>query len=226
MAGKTITETVLDTSTDDLTVVRKYLENLSDSYVFCHGINEEEYKTVCTNIHYESNAVIKMVYPCISFASKNCSRWYKLRHKATAEEHRFVNEGTNRCPDCNKAFRYLRRIQVQEVKKIGTPRKRRIEISSTYPITLLSPSSKKRRLHSINRARKYSHAKVERLKKKLQKYTVTLNDEQSEELEDFVTNHVTEVKLQEILAEGIADSGDAAQALREDFLNDQKKNGK
>ena len=76
-----------------------------------------------------------------------------IRHNASAAERQCVLDGENRCSACNEAYRNVRRVQKEEVKKVTT-RKRRLDVSSTYPMKYLSPASKKKRIGNVIQSRK------------------------------------------------------------------------
>jgi hypothetical protein len=226
ICGKDMLVTSIELGASGTGVLQTYLENLGESYVFCKGIAHDEYSSVCTNIPYVSKGVTKVEYPFPRYVSKKCQTWYKLRKNATLAEHQFVVDGTNRCSECNTSYRYLRKLQKQEVNKLSNLRKKRTQVSSKYPISLLPPPEKKKRISNLKQARKNSEAKLQRLHKKMEGYTITVDDEQSSELVEFLDKHVTVEKVQHVLEHSENFSNEGSHAMKEAFFKDQQRNSK
>ena len=229
VAGKTVSETNVrivnngagTSKLDDI------LQKLSECHIFCNGICKDEFRRVCSGIRYQTKSLIERTYPRSCLVSQKCQLWYK-RTGATKTDKEDVLNGTNRCSSCNTAYRNVRKANKRNLQVLLNDelKNKRLTHNSTYPITLLSPKSKKIRLGNQRKHKKHINRELQKHRSKIEEMTVELSDEQSGELSDFVEN-INEVQLEEVLGEVKETSGqDAAHAIKEAFLRDQERNSK
>lgn len=209
----------------DFSQLEYVLSNLGDTFVFCAGILKSEFNSVCSAVRYQSKSFEEKTFPFPRLISKKCLKWYRLRYNANKAETEAVLKGDNRCTECNTAYRDARKCHRSNVKNFSETRKRRIEPTSHYPIGLLSPCSKKKRLDKLKLEKKKATSQLNRFTQKLEHLEVELSEEHSLELADFI-NNVQDTDLDGVLddVDENADA-DAAHALREAFHADQKRNG-
>ena len=170
----------------DMDRMNKLLEKLGVSYVFCTGVSKEEYNTVCSGCTYVSDSFVEKHVPFNRFTSRNCFKWYILRNNATMEERKLVLEGDNRCSECNKVYRQVRKSNKRNLDIPLEKRLHRTDSSSKYPIRLLSPQSKAIRLENLKKINKKQSAQLRKYEKQLGVKSLHLNDQQSGELQEFV----------------------------------------
>ena len=205
--------------------VRSLLDNLGNDYVFCGGIRKEEYNAVCSSIRYDTTCLKELSHPFPRLVSKKCLTWYKLRDNATNEEKEAVLLGDNRCRECNTSYRIARKINTRNLQTLSH-RESRVQARSCYKISLLSPTSKKRRLENITKEKKNRSVKLRRVLETVQTYTVDLSEEQSEQLSQFV-QQIPADQLQSAFRAAAEEAGeDTADTLRKAFEVDQEKNSK
>ena len=206
----------------DIHALKELLEYFSSDYVFCAGIDKDEYEQVCSAIRYDPQNVIEKGYPYPRLIHPKCSKWFKLRHNAPAVERDCALKGEIRCPVCNERYRELRRTNKRQLDSLSS-RGSRTEAGSKYPIRFLSPKSVKKRRKSTQKVIKRQSAQVKRLKVKLESYNVELEEEQSKELSSFL-DIIGEKDVDAAMEE--LGEGDNMDALKATFYEDQRKNGK
>jgi hypothetical protein len=201
------------------------LQKLSDSHVFCSGISKDELKRECSAIRYDSKTIETKLYPFERYIARRCQKWFSLRKNASQDERHFAVAGDSRCPECNRVYSNLRVANRHQILKLSQKSKR-IQASSTYPITLLSPVGKRKRSDNIIREKKRQKKQLTTVTQKWTKFVeVELQDAQSRELSKFVRDVDTET-LDAALAEVEPDGEGTVESLKEVFLLDQRRNGK
>jgi hypothetical protein len=226
VAGELVRSSTLLTDADTVNWdhLKTFIEELSDSHVFCAGILKAEYKSVCTGIRYQPKCLVSKSYPFERYTAKKCLKWFQLRKNASKDERLAVFAGDSRCSACNKVYRDVRQRNKKQLPMMThEARKKRTEASSSYPISLLSPRGVKRKLHNLSLEKKKRKKTIAGLSEKLKKFTeITLEEEQSSELTTFVQS-VTGEQLDDALS---AEKAATAEALKAAFLHDQKRNSK
>ncbi len=202
------------------------LDNLGRAFVFCGGVSKVQFDLVCTSaVRHNTTCLVEKHYPFSMLVSKKCLNWYKLRHNATTEEKEAVTVGYDTCRECNNSYRSVRQTNKRNLDT-WSHRPARVQASSTLPISLLSPSRKKQRLANINRQKKKLTSKLTRLSERVEKFSVELNDQQSQQLAEFV-DQIPQSELDAAFGQAAEDAGEeTADALREAFNADQAKNSK
>lgn len=206
--------------------LRDALEHLKEEYVFCSGIEESEYDQVCTNIPYKPTSIIEKEYPFRRFISNKCKKWLKLRYNATQIEKKSVADGTFRCAGCNESYTELRKTNKRHSHAITSKaRAQREATQSKYPIKFLTPESKDRRLMNQKLEKKKIQTQLQRATKKLEKYTIELCDEDSEQLSKYLKDEVQPQELQHAFDEVANETGcpDTTEAIKKAFYDDQAK---
>ena len=161
------------------------LRELSDTrYSFCSGIP--------ANGTEQSTSIKVFTWPVERYQSKKCQVWYKRTMSGKADNQ-------TQCLHCKYTTYYLARRN----NRIATPTKkvRHSLIQSNYSISKLTPSSKRRRLQKVARARHTLKVRVKKLEHRLKEKDMLLNKTQSEEMRDIVNNINTDFQddLQAVL---------------------------
>lgn len=206
--------------------LKKALEKLSDNFVFCSGLSESELKVTCPCIGHASKRYIKKSFPFERLSSTNCSKWFALSKFASKKHKEEADLGDSVCPPCNKLYRQLRYESKQFKSPVLETKKRRTQTDSNYPISLLSPSSKSKRYSNLRAEKVRTNQKLQRLMKKVESYTLELNEDQSVELSDFLGNLKSEDVDDAFENVKQDSSADIATSLRAAFEADQSRNSK
>ena len=212
----------------DLVELKLYLESLRSSYVFCNGICPDEFKKICSGIRYSTSCLEELTNPFLRLASPKCLGWYPLRFNASQNERRDILLAVNRCTKCNEAYRVVRKTNRKNVTAMQNPdiKLKRVQHDSHYPLSLLSPASKKKRLANQKTHKFKLNQQLEKHQERIREMTIELSEEQSDELGQFVSS-LNAPQLQDVFKE-IEDSGGegVARTIREAFYADQKRNSK
>ena len=124
----------------------------------------------------ESKSVKILSEPFARVESPICHRWHKLAHNSSIFERDLENV---MCPACKKMCSYLDQLVRSKVSVTPARKALRQDPSSTCPISSLSPASQKKRKYNLMHERTQD-------RRKLQKYEVTLDDDQSEEMAQYM----------------------------------------
>ena len=126
--------------------------------------------------------------PFIRYTSKNCLLLFLLRKNGTKEEKKEASQGSLRCKECNLTYRRSRSESKRYLEDIEDRRAKRVKADSHYPMSLLSPNSKKKRHKALRAKNKQMNEKLRSLSKKLEEYTVQLEEDQTSERTNFLSH--------------------------------------
>ncbi len=210
------------------------LDRLSAKWYFCWGIPKEVYQEKTQHIRYTPKLYKEQQYPYPAVISANCGHWFEGPKKGKVQT---LDNGAT----CRECMTFLRRMKVVEKRNSAIPAKQiesRTEASSSYPIHLLSPKSRTKRMQTISTKRQTDKKTISSLRAKLAETTVLLEEEQNNEMENIsrIINENYRKDLDSIFAEAEKKkSGQSRELLeeiwqrdcidRKTFYDDQSKNG-
>ncbi len=215
----------------DKSALSSLLEYLYSKWKMCGGIPKHDYEEKTKNVRYTPKGYRVKEEPCPTVFSVNCNHWFKVQRKSWKQNSR----SEYICQNCNEFMNYSVR---QDKRNIVTPeqKKQRQTPTSRYPIHLLSPSSRKIRQDKCTARIRADSKSMARLRKRLEKTRLSLNEEQNKEMLDITTiiNEKYNQELSNILLEAKKTSPETCDILEESwrqdcldrkkFFNDQAKN--
>lgn len=191
-------------------------------YRRCSGMSSEEYdESMAPYIRYEPKKMERWSQPRQEVHSSDCLKWFTAKLKTS-----------QRCPKCVKFCNELRQTKVKQLKTPVSKKRERTDASSSFPKSLLSPPSKRKRDENVRKASISTVKQLARLREKVSKMDIELNDEQSEDM-TTITEHITTHEGATLDA-AIRDSGDGDEQEEmhriwdrdlKAFRSDQAKNG-
>lgn len=158
--------------------LREYLRLFTGEHRCCEGIPLEVYKLKSENVRYNVKDACQSFVPSACIRSRKCSWWFKV-----GRTKYFEGEAVKICVNCRKLQYYVKdRGNINKKSE----RSQRLSVSSHYPLSLLSPQSRSKRLGNIAKKRENQSRRIRKLKIRIKNLSIELNTEQSKEMHDAV----------------------------------------
>ena len=200
------------------------LENLlnlfSSHHYFCVGMSPTEFRQISSAIHINLKNMECHKTPFERVASNKCQVWFKAAKNISKVE----KETGAVCQECKSFFRYVKRMNSRNAHKSKASLQKRLEVSSNFKISKLTPRSQKRRLKRASINREELKRKLKLYEEKMTEYHITLDNNQNDEMEQIVRwiNKNAVNDMETLLVDG---DGDISDIMRETWNKDTMDRG-
>ena len=206
---------------DELTqTLEDALEMISDGWTMCGGVSPSEFSDATNFLRYKP-ACVERSEPFEAVHSLKCMKWFKQVRRRKKAQTKQCAMGT-----CKKCVEFLRNVRKQNKSNAigGESKMKRQDPGSNYPWKYLSPMSRNIRQRRANVKRHADVRKIKRLQKRLNKYKVQLEENQSREMADIVTilNEKYADDVQAVIDAGADTSPETHRVLQEVWDQDTK----
>ena len=149
----------------------------SSPYKFCPGLDFNFYKEQYADIlRYDSKSVKVTKEPFARVESHQCLMWHELAKNASIFEK---DQSEVMCQPCKKMKSHLDQLVRTALKVTPKEKEARLDVSSRFPMSALSPASQKKRRGKLLKERN-------QYKKKLELMEVTHDDAQNDDMANIV----------------------------------------
>ncbi len=209
------------------------LDRLSPKWHFCWGIPKDVYQNNAEYIRYTPKSYNERNYPFPAVCSVTCQKWFEGPKKGKVQT---LDNG----PVCRECMTFLRNTKFsnkRNSKVTAKQKESRTDVSSHYPMGLLSPASRTKRMSATRFKRGTDKKKISALREKLAETTVMLEEEQNKEMNSIadIINRNYKDDLDKIFKEAEKKKGTQSRELleeiwqrdcsdRQKFYEDQSKN--
>ncbi len=173
---------VCDGENLDRVQMQMALEKMAPSWHPCAGIPLAEYEAATRNVGYTPKGYIQETSPFNSIFSLKCNRWFQIQRPGSYKKS---SNDTYACHSCKDFLENVKRLNKRN-DVTDKQKDERLKPSSRYPVHLLSPDSRKKRIENTRIHRRCDAEKLARLRGRVKQYQISLEEEQNKEMVGIV----------------------------------------